>query len=556
MFAATTCRRGRHLPSSRRARTTERRGSSATTCVSGGSPSRSTQSPVARCSAPGRCVRGTASVRTVTGPCRPGPPGPRSRRRLPRRPAPRRPRPATRRPNRAPTSGPFSLACIRISVRSTRAHRDRIVHPRSPCPRQPDARGRAGRRRSDRPALRPRRRRAHDRARTPQPVRLPVRVVARSRRLVAGARRPVVRAAGRLGRRGPPRREGVRRDLDPRRARRQRVRAAPARAARHGERTRGRHARRHHGRAARRASAKPFVVFTPYYDRWLRDAVARACAAPRRIAVPDDLPSERSARGRAATRLGRGRDGRTRAAHGVGHARTARLRHGARRCPAPTQRRASRRICISAASRRRISAAAVGARRRRRSSSGSCAGATSSRSCCGGDRRSRTTTCGPASRRCGERARRRRGVEGGAHRLPVRRRRDAPAARRGLDAQPGAHGRGIVPHHATCASTGAKAPRISWTCSSTATSRTISSTGSGSPGPAPTRTRTASSTRPCKVDVTIPKGTYIRRWVTELADAPGRRRRPRSAVRHARARAATPSRSSTTPKPSSSGARA
>ena len=98
------------------------------------------------------------------------------------------------------------------------------------------------------------------------------------------------------------------------------------------------------------------------------------------------------------------------------------------------------------------------------------------------------TTTGP-----GERV---RGVARGPHRLPVRRRGHAPAARRGVDAQPDPHGRRVVPRARTCTSTGARRPVVHAAPASTATSHRTTTAGSGSRGRGRTRRRTSgSSTR-------------------------------------------------------------
>ena len=70
----------------------------------------------------------------------------------------------------------------------------------------------------------------------------------------------------------------------------------------------------------------------------------------------------------------------------------------------------------------------------------------------------------------------------GPHRLPDRRRRDAPAARRGLDAQPGPDDRRVASWSRTCTSSGSTARGTSCSSSSTATSPPTSTAGSGRPG--------------------------------------------------------------------------
>ena len=98
--------------------------------------------------------------------------------------------------------------------------------------------------------------------------------------------------------------------------------------------------------------------------------------------------------------------------------------------------------------------------------------------------------------RVAQRPGRDRGLEGRLHRLPDRRRRHAPAPRDGLDAQPGAHDRRLVPGEGPAGRLAASASATSATCSSTATWPRTSATGSGWPAPGPTpRRTTASSTR-------------------------------------------------------------
>ena len=89
-----------------------------------------------------------------------------------------------------------------------------------------------------------------------------------------------------------------------------------------------------------------------------------------------------------------------------------------------------------------------------------------------------------------------RGLAARPDRLPARGRRDARALGHRLDAQPRAHGRGVLPRQAPAAAVAAAASAGSGTRSSTPTSRTTPSAGSGWPAAAPTRRRTsASSTR-------------------------------------------------------------
>ena len=89
-----------------------------------------------------------------------------------------------------------------------------------------------------------------------------------------------------------------------------------------------------------------------------------------------------------------------------------------------------------------------------------------------------------------------RGVARGPHRLPDRRRRDAPAARRGVDAQPGADDRGELPRQGPAPAVVVGRPALHAAASSTATWPPTSTAGSGRRAAAPTRRRTsACSTR-------------------------------------------------------------
>ena len=109
----------------------------------------------------------------------------------------------------------------------------------------------------------------------------------------------------------------------------------------------------------------------------------------------------------------------------------------------------------------------------------------------------------------------------GPDRLPDRRRRDAPAARRGVDAQPGADDRRVVPGQGPAPGLEPRRPALPATTSSTATWPATTTAGSGSPAPAPTpRRTTGSSTRSRQGKKFDPDGDYVRRWVPELRDVP------------------------------------
>ena len=138
-------------------------------------------------------------------------------------------------------------------------------------------------------------------------------------------------------------------------------------------------------------------------------------------------------------------------------------------------------------------------RRRARRSAASWPGASSTPTSCGTTRTAPGSTCGPSSRAMRVRPSRADGVRRlarGPHRLPVRRRRHAPAAARGLDAQPGADGRRPASWSRTCTWSGSTAPGTSCAGCATATWPATSTAGSGWPAAAPTPRRTSgSSTR-------------------------------------------------------------
>ena len=114
-----------------------------------------------------------------------------------------------------------------------------------------------------------------------------------------------------------------------------------------------------------------------------------------------------------------------------------------------------------------------------------------------------------------------RGLAAGPHRLPVRRRRHAPAAGRGLDAQPGADGRRrflVKDLH----SGGRTAPGTSCATCATATSPPTTTAGSGWPAPAPTPSPYFRVFNPVTQGRRFdPDGDYVRRYVPELAHLAG-----------------------------------
>ena len=125
-----------------------------------------------------------------------------------------------------------------------------------------------------------------------------------------------------------------------------------------------------------------------------------------------------------------------------------RLRRRPRRARRATRPRACRPTYTSAASRRARSRTCCRAGKAPRPSAASSAGATSTPSCCCTTRATRAEEFQralPRRDRLGRRPRRLPRLVRGSHRLPARRRRHAPAAPRGMDAQPRAARRRLVP---------------------------------------------------------------------------------------------------------------
>ena len=266
-------------------------GSSAATWVSGGSPPRSTQSPVARCSAPGAAYVGPDSVRTVTRPLSTRPTRPAI--------APSTPptagtasAAASQSPSQpSPHKGPFSLAASESAyarrVRTTIAlfTRDLRVHD-NPMLASAQAAG-------DRivplfvlddAALTT----AHGR-----PNRLGF-LCGSLRDLDASLRRAA--AACSCGGATGSTRSSVSRRSATRPRSTSRATSAGTRSA--GSRVSsprsGPEVVTHDGITVVPPDAfgKAFVVFTPYFDRWCEMPWQEHAPLPRRIAVPDDLPSE------------------------------------------------------------------------------------------------------------------------------------------------------------------------------------------------------------------------------------------------------------------------
>ena len=86
----------------------------------------------------------------------------------------------------------------------------------------------------------------------------------------------------------------------------------------------------------------------------------------------------------------------------------------------------------------------------------------------------------------------------GAHRLPAGRRRDAPAQRHRLHAQPPAHGGGLVPHQGPAGRLALGRALFRATTSTISTSRPTTAAGSGPPPPAATRSPTSASSTPSR----------------------------------------------------------
>ena len=139
--------------------------------------------------------------------------------------------------------------------------------------------------------------------------------------------------------------------------------------------------------------------------------------------------------------------------------------------------------------------------RARRRSRPSWPGASSTPTCCGtgptrawGDLKQELAVDGV--RRPGRAPRAARGVAGGAHRLPVRGRRDAPAAGRGMGPQPGADDRGQLPGQGPAHLVAARRPALPALPARRRHRLQQPRLAVGGRAPAPTRRRTsASSTR-------------------------------------------------------------
>ena len=354
------------------------------------------------------------------------------------------------------------------------------------------------------------------------------------------------RGSGLVVRHGRPERElaalareaGRRRGLldERRRAVRPRPRRAGHRCAARGRR-RGAAARRRLlvdvGRPRTRAGARS-RVFSPFLRAWTGRSAATVHRAPRampalppaldRGAVPA-LDALGCADELAAPVCAPGEAGGARRARAL--ARGGRSTRYARRNDAPRGRDLAAvavpalGLPVGARVEERAARAAAPARRR---SSASSPGATSTRTCCCTIPATRATSTRSALRRArvGRRRRAARGVAGGPDRLPARRRRDAPAARDGLDAQPRPPRRRLVPDEGPAARLARG--RGAGSCAAARRRRgaeqrqlAVDRLGRRRPGaglPA------HATTRRCQQERFDPDGAYVRRWVPELRGVP------------------------------------
>ena len=163
------------------------------------------------------------------------------------------------------------------------------------------------------------------------------------------------------------------------------------------------------------------------------------------------------------------------------------------------------------------------AQRRARPSARSWPGGSSTPTCCSTGRDTARDYLRPEFARMaydepGDAARR---VARGAHRLPDRRRRHAPAAGDRLDAQPGPDDRGQLPGQGPAPRVAARRPPLHAAGWSTATSPPTSTAGSGRRAAAPTRRRTSgSSTRSPRAGSSTPTATTSGAGSPSCADRP------------------------------------
>ena len=107
--------------------------------------------------------------------------------------------------------------------------------------------------------------------------------------------------------------------------------------------------------------------------------------------------------------------------------------------------------------------------------------------------------------------------------FPVHRRGDAPAARRGLDAQPGADGRRIIPDQGPAPAVAGRRPALPATPGGRRRRRRTTTAGSGSPGRGRRRRRsTASSTRSARARSSIPTAITCARTCPSCAASAGK----------------------------------
>ena len=117
-----------------------------------------------------------------------------------------------------------------------------------------------------------------------------------------------------------------------------------------------------------------------------------------------------------------------------------------------------------------------------------------------------------------------RRVARGPHRLPDRRRRDAPAARAGVDAQPGPHDRRQLPGQGPAPAVVVGRAALHAACWSTATWPPTSTAGSGRRAAGPTRRRTSGcSTRSPRARSSTPRATTCAGSCPSCAACPARR---------------------------------